>query len=131
MNARAIMQKLKEAGISVPEDFMEQVQIAKRYEKERDLRERDVEQVIKIADFWKPALKHEEDYSKLAVYLVYKMYKIHCCALTTMPECKYTISDLFEVNEDCPLIQSGRPITTILSIGGNATVKGWKRQPEK
>ena len=110
--------RLEKEGIIVSKDFCERAERERNHFGQILLTENDLIQALIIAKFWKRVLKRESDYDKLVMHIVYRLYKIHCVAITTSAACNYYIGNLVEVKDSASLFKD--IVTTAMSTGDDA-----------
>lgn len=126
-NIRHVKETLRYLEISVPSDFEENARknIAAHEKRCQSINNYVVSQVIRIADFWKPALATKEEYDKFVVAIIYRLYKNQCIALNNNAKCSELYIGRFAKLSEHPLAKAPdmRYISsTRLSIGGKAII---------
>lgn len=120
----SVLNRLREKNIQIPSGFEQKIREAKQFAASysKEISDKDVREVFKIADFWKPCLQDMSEYNKLVLYCIIKLYRIQCICLNSNASSKAYIGKVCEVKKDSDLLK--RSLTTTLSISGRAVVRG-------
>lgn len=118
LTVKKTKERLNNEGIKLPEDFCERAESERSFYGQRLLSNKDISEAIKLADFWKNFLISESDYDGLIAHILYRLYKIHCVALTTSPECSYYIGNIVEVKRNAYVFND--VVTTAMTCGEEA-----------
>lgn len=106
-------------NIKVPDNFDEI--ICKGCESTKCLTKSDVNEIIKIADFWRPCFVSEEDsYNKMVLGMVKSMIRIHCTVINTNPATNAYLGRFGEINPESKPFRENFVVTTSLTLRGKA-----------
>ena len=117
---KQICSKLKAYyDVEIPEGYEEQLTAC---ENEKSLSYGDIEQIIKVAEFWKQCfVDKEKAYSKLVLGMVRSMLRIHCCVLNTNPATNAYVGRYGgEVDLDSQPFKEYFVVTTSITMRGKA-----------
>ncbi|MBR0350341.1 MAG: hypothetical protein IJH76_00695 [Clostridia bacterium] len=110
---------MEEYNLRVPDDFEAR---AKKNGNVTPITDRDVGEIWKIANFWRPAIK-EEFFDEFMISLVAKFFYLRSVAINNNPICGYYIGKLVQLKEGVegklPFLKE-ELVTTAMSSGGNA-----------
>lgn len=118
-DTKEVEKRLRKRGIDVPTNFSEMVE-----ERENcgSIYVSDVDEVIKLASFWKPCIE-EEYYNEFVLELVFSLYRIHTIVVNSNPNSGFFIGKKARLKENQPPLLNDKDITTIMSCGGHASFK--------
>ena len=120
LTTKEVRNKLKVYyDVVVPDGYEEQLTAC---ENEKSLSWGDVEQIVKVAKFWKQCfVDKEKAYSKLVLGMVRSMLRIHCCVLNTNPATNAYVGRYGgEVDLDSQPFKEYFVVTTSLTMRGKA-----------
>ena len=119
LSPKQLCQKLKTYyEIDVPAEFEKALTAS---ENKKCLSTGDLEQVMKIASFWKQCfVEKEKSYNKLVLGMVRSMVRIHCTVINTNPQTNAWIGKYGEIDYNSKPFREAFVVTTSLTLHGQA-----------